>query len=189
MRDNKEIILTGFGTFGDLASNPSEKLINSLKSELQNELYQLFVLPVSYSYCSDWSKAHISESTSLVIHFGVSAKSKVINLETVGRNVIGSSQDIDGFVPGSKVIENGQNTIQTELDLDKVCKELQKTGFKCELSDNAGDYLCNYILYKSLMIAPERSFFVHVPPEEQTSIEELKRFTLALIRNLLDQVK
>ena len=189
MRDNREIILTGFGTFGDLASNPSEKLINSLKSELQDELYQLFVLPVSYSYCSDWSKVHISESTSLVIHFGVSAKSEVIQLETTGRNVIGTTKDIDGSIPGIKVIEHGPDTIQTELDLDRVCKELQKNCFKCELSDNAGDYLCNYILYKSLTIAPGKSLFVHIPPEEKISIEELKRFTLALIRNLLDQVK
>ena len=189
MSVDKKIIITGFGPFGEIPSNPTEKLIRSLEKELQDELYQLYVLPVSYSYCADWSEDHISESTSLVIHFGVSAKSNIVQLERTGRNVIGQASDIDGSALGEKVIEGGPETLQSELKIDLVCSELNKQGFKCELSDNAGDYLCNFILYKSLRVAPGKALFVHVPPESELSIEDLKAFTLNLIRNLQDQVK
>ena len=186
---DQEIIITGFGPFGDVSSNPTEKLVLSLKEKLQNKLYQIFVLPVSYSHCTHWSEKHITESTSLVIHFGVSAKSKTILLERTGRNSVGSSIDVNGEIVAETISENGPDVIETKLDLALVCQLLKDEGFKCELSDNAGDYLCNFIYYKSLTIAQNRSVFVHVPPEEEISIEELKSFTLALIRNLRSQVE
>lgn len=188
MSVEKEIILTGFGPFGDISSNPTEKLINSLKDELQDKLYQLYVLPVSYDFCSSWSEEHISDSTSLIIHFGVSAKSNVIQLERTGKNIIGSSADVNGKAPQRKILESGPEEIQSKLDLESVQKELGEKGFNCEVSDNAGDYLCNFILYKSLMIAPEKSLFVHVPPENVVSVPDLKDFTLELLRSLQCQV-
>ncbi len=189
MGDKKEILLTGFGPFGDVKSNPAEKLILSLKEQIQDELYQFFVLPVSYSYCSNWSAENITELTTLVIHFGVSAQSKIIQLERTGHNVIGSSIDVDGMSPGGKILQNGPETIQSGLNLELVCNQMNNKGFKCELSDNAGDYLCNFIFYKSLNTAAEKSLFVHIPSEREVSLEDLKEFTLELIRNLLDQVK
>lgn len=189
MSDKKEIIITGFGPFGDLSSNPSEKLINSLKSELQDELYRLFVLPVSYDYCSSWSENNISQKTSLLIHFGVSVKSETILLERTGRNIIGSSSDIDGESPERKILDEEVDVIQSGLDLISVKSEMNSNGFDCDISDNAGDYLCNFILFKSLRVAQDRTLFVHVPPEKELSIEELKTFTLELLRSLQDQVK
>ena len=189
MRAKKEIIITGFGSFGDVLSNPTEKLIKSLKEELRDELYQLYVLPVSYSYCSSWSEEHISESTSLVIHFGVSVKSRAIQLERIGRRVVGSSLDVDGKCYHRKTVDGELDSIQTALDLHLLQQELLEKGYLCEVSDNAGDYLCNFILFNSLKIAPEKSLFVHVPPEEELSAEELKSFTLELIRSLRSQVE
>jgi len=188
MSDKKEIILTGFGSFGSLTSNPTEKLILSLKKRLQDELYQFFVLPVSYSYCSSWSEENISSSTSLVIHFGVSAKSNVIQLERTGHNIIGETNDIEDFRPSDKICEIAPELIKTGLDLESLMQKMNTSGFQCEVSDNAGDYLCNYILYKALSIAKDRSFFVHVPPEEVLSIPDLEKFTLELLRNLQSQV-
>ena len=188
MKSNEEIIISGFGPFGDISSNPTEKLIDALKEELQDELYQLYVLPVSYDYCLNWSQEYISDSTSLVIHFGVSAKSKIIQLERTGRNVIGSGNDVEGVSLREKISDDGPALIQSKLDLDLVCIELNSRGMPCEVSDNAGDYLCNFILYKSLLVAQEKTVFVHVPPEDEVPLEELKKFTLELIRSLRSQV-
>lgn len=189
MRAKKDIIITGFGSFGEVLSNPTEKLIKSLKEELRDELYQLYVLPVSYSYCSSWSEEHISENTSLVIHFGVSATSHVIQLERTGRRGVGSNVDVDGECYQRKTVDGELDSIQTGLDLHLLRQELLEKGYSCEVSDNAGDYLCNFILFNSLKIAPQKSLFVHVPPEDEVSIEELKSFTLELIRSLRSQVK
>lgn len=185
----RKIILTGFGPFGELQSNPTEKLIHSLEETLENELYQFFVLPVSYSYCSGWSEKHISDEVCLVIHFGVSAKSEVIQLERSGRNIAGSTKDVDGNCHGSKILKDGPEKIQSSLDLKRLCKQMNGADFQCEVSDNAGDYLCNFILYKSLCVAAEKTLFVHVPPESKMPISELKEFTLEMIRNLLAQVE
>lgn len=189
MSRNKEVIITAFGPFGDVTSNPTEKLINSLKEELQDELYRLFVLPVSYSYCSNWVKDHISAESSLVIHFGVSAKSKIIQLERTGRNLVGSSADVDGKFLQGKIVAEEIGSIQSGLDLNSLKANLNSKGFPCDVSDDAGDYLCNFILFKSLCVAPRRTLFVHVPPEEEMSIGALKAFTLELLRSLQDQVK
>mmetsp|Transcript_21693 Transcript_21693/g.30414 ORF Transcript_21693/g.30414 Transcript_21693/m.30414 type:complete len:186 (-) Transcript_21693:594-1151(-) len=184
MGERGKIILTGFGAFGNVTSNPTEKLILSLQEELQeDELYQFYVLPVSFSHCSNWSEEHILDTTCLIIHFGVSESSRIIQLETTGRNIIGKRKDVNGHSQGGQIIENGPGQIETKLDLCLVNRDPD-----CEISHNAGDYLCNFIFYKSLLVAPEKTLFVHVPPEEVVSIDELKNFTLKMIRNLQSQV-
>lgn len=184
---DKKVIITGFGSFGNVQSNPTEKLINSLKDELAEELYQFFVLPVSYNHCNSWSEQNISSSTQLVIHFGVSAKSQIIQLEKRGHNITGCSPDIEGVADSGKIVEGLPGTIETGIDTARLRKELNANGFPCEVSENAGDYLCNYIYFKSLIIVPEKVLFVHVPPEEFLSIEKLKEFSLELIRTLKSQ--
>lgn len=185
LNDTKQkVILTGFGPFGEVKENPTQKLIELLKNEMQNELYQFFILPVSYEYCSEWSSKNIDSNTSLVVHFGVAANSKLIRIERTAKNLIGSSNDVDGTSGQGKISESDSTIIQTGIDVPELVDSLCSSGMECEVSDDAGDYLCNYIFFKSLQVKSDQVLFVHVPPEKELPLSELKKFTFKLLGNL-----
>lgn len=185
LNDTKQkVILTGFGPFGEVKENPTQKLIELLKNEMQNELYQFFILPVSYEYGSEWSSKNIDSNTSLVVHFGVAANSKLIRIERTAKNQTGSSNDIDGISGQGKISGLEIETIQTGIDVSGLVDSMCASGLECELSDDAGDYLCNYIFFKSLQVKSDQVLFVHVPPEEELPLSKLKEFTLKLLGHL-----
>lgn len=185
LNDTKQkVILTGFGPFGEVKENPTQKLIELLKNEMQNELYQFFILPVSYEYCSEWSSKNIDSNTSLVVHFGVAANSKLIRIERTAKNQTGSSNDIDGISGQGYISELETETIQTGLDVSGLVDSMCASGLECELSDDAGDYLCNYIFFKSLQVKSDQVLFVHVPNEKELPLSKLKEFTLKLLDHL-----
>ena len=64
--------------------------------------------------------------------------------------------------------------MKTVLPVEAMCESLKKIGYKCEVSNSAGKFLCNFIYYASLLEGQVRgipSLFVHVPPFEVFNFE------------------
>ena len=137
-----KVLITGFGSFGSVTSNPSELLVQELQ-KINFSAFKLYseVLPVDYQFCRSWISSQ-KENYDLVIHLGISPKATLTQLESIAKNTCSNVPDITGFVHESKIDVLGPNEIQTSLDLmlavDNAC-------FSCELSEDAGSYLCNFI--------------------------------------------
>lgn len=59
-----------------------------------------------------------------------------------------------------------EHLICTTLPVDAMNEELARKGHNCVVSHTAGEYICNYIFYLSLMEGSSRgipSLFIHVP--------------------------
>ena len=100
--------------------------------------------------------------------------------ETVARNWVGTTADVRGVVAGPSLIEpDGPPIITSSLSVTLP------DGDHWEASDNAGDYLCNYIFFRAARRFPERRVcFIHVPPFEVLSPDE----QLAELNRMLEQL-
>ena len=72
------------------------------------------------------------------------------------------------------------------FDLDPVCSDL--CDEKVRVSDNAGEYICNYMFYSALKHAEKidscTALFVHFPTFQNVAQEEQVTFVKALIKKL-----
>lgn len=173
MANGPRLLVTGFGPFPGAPENPTATLVRALAKVSPEKFgasaFKAVALPTDYR--RSWAalrRLYLSFAPDVVVHFGLSAGIEAIHLECVGRNSVDSKKpDAAGYAPASSVLSaKGLETLASTFPAQKIAVALKKAGFAAALSDDAGDYVCNATLYRSLFAAPARRVgFVHVPPE------------------------
>lgn len=167
-----KILITGFGPFPGFDENPSETLVRNLNPRVPGTEIVKEIVP------TEWERSRILFDTAtkihapnLLIHFGVGLNEGHLKLERCAKNFAADRPDASGSCPSANFIDpNGPSTYQTNLPLIEIADELTNELFPAQISDDAGDYLCNYLYYLSLNYverkANERTaLFIHIPPE------------------------
>lgn len=145
------VFVTGFGPFGKVKDNPSGWLA-------RNSGRPFAELPVTFEAVDEFLAGFDPSGYRAVLHIGVAAGSRVMRLETRGRNIIGETADVSGAVQAGEITPFAPD-LRSRIwaDGDAVKGETR-------WSNNAGSYLCNYLLYRSLERFPDaRIGFLHVP--------------------------
>lgn len=186
----KKFLVTGFEAFLDVTSNPTEILANNLKDHVSDH-YDLIlkVLPVEYD--KSWyelQKLVETHKPDLVLSFGVARHRSQIQFERIGINFRSQNlKDNTGrLMTASALIESGPDGIFTNLNLEEIVENLKSKNIEVDISNTAGTYVCNSILYKTLnTYKSDECFigFVHVPLEYSNS-DELFNTTV----NILDSI-
>jgi pyroglutamyl-peptidase len=179
--------VTAFGSFSGVEDNPTEELLQSdLASSFNGEIIKS-VLPVDYKVCSDWFAENIDDNVDCLVHLGVAVNRSENSLEKVAVNRCGTQADINGVINSPKISPSGKDFYETELDLQLLIRQLNSSAGQVKVSQDAGDYLCNFIYYKSLEMAASLKtsvLFVHIPPFEKISLVQQKVFLSELIDGL-----
>lgn len=180
-----EIVVTGFEPFGYHAFNPSISACRAAAESLEKAVIE--VLPVTFAAASngDWLCG-----AGFYLHFGLAAGSSAIRLERTATNdkgirTHGGESDEQQMRPLDK---DGPEQLQTELPVEDCGRELEKKlkvkGFEIniELSDDAGNYICNAVYYRTLRAAEasdgnweHRSLFVHLPKMSELTARSIGR--------------
>ena len=171
------ILITGFGPFGDVADNPSSRVGKALAFNWQEADHVEFVeLPVSYSYVESNLPTILDQRKwDIVLMLGVAGRSKKIRLERFGRN------RIDRSLLGSDGQQYEQSVIKREgvprhkslAPIDEIISKMRSEQFAIRKSVDAGQYLCNFSYYLALNHAANLqssrwTLFVHLPPDHDT---------------------
>jgi pyrrolidone-carboxylate peptidase len=168
------ILLTGFGPFAHISENPS--WILARKSG-----FPATELAVTFDAVETFLDSVDPESFEVLLMIGVAARSRVLRLERVGRNRIGPYPDASGSVREGEISVQGPHTLKSTLwRPDHVIKP--GTRF----SNHAGDYLCNYALYRALQTFPtKRVGFLHIP--EFKTVKESRQ--AELLQDLIARIR
>lgn len=168
------ILVTGFSSFPGAPRNPTERLIAELEGRGATLAalgdVRLAVLAVEYRALPQaLSRLGADFAPDVAIHFGLSGRAGGFMLERLARNAVGPLPDNAGHVPQARTICALADAYPSTLPLDEMRAALQAAGLPVDWSDDAGDYLCNYLFYHSRAgladgFAPPLSGFVHVPP-------------------------
>lgn len=74
-----------------------------------------------------------------------------------------------------EVIGKKENTLyKTDFNYSKIKEDIQKTGYKVYISEDAGNFLCNNLYYNGLKYIKEKNInckmiFIHIPKIENIS--------------------
>ena len=154
------IYITGFGPFGEILINPSEGIANYIE---KTHNYKTNIIDVNKLAVDNYfSTIKKQDRAILFLHFGVHPFISNIHVEKYSYNVYQMGEVIDSrYDLGSKV--------ETDYDLSPLETEFM-------ITNTIGDFICNYIYYKSLLLTKSfndgsTSLFFHIPNK---NISELK---------------
>lgn len=150
-----KLIITGFKPFLKNEVNPTEILVNKLK----NEGYNTKVLDVTYKEVDEFIDS-LKEDTFL-LSLGLAQSRKSLSIEKYGYNKINNhTKDNSGFIPKIDVINQSlKEKIETNINIEKLLP-LIKDSY---ISEDPGNYLCNYIYFKGLNKLNNNALFIHIP--------------------------
>lgn len=165
------VLLTGFGPFPRVPENATATLVPAIAERARAELphCQIFydVLPVEWVRGREVAARLIAEhEPDLILHFGVSDQAQGFVIETVARKRCQCAADAAGELPPLELMELAATTmLPVSLPCDAILEELRAMALPVELSEDAGGYLCNAVLFNSLSDAHQGQHigFIHVP--------------------------
>ena len=170
-----KILVTGFEAFSGVERNPSEDVARRLGGVGVDS----FVLPVTRDAGRIVGELVVG-GYDIVLHFGINIHIDRLELERVAINLYDSSKpDNDGYVAlEDAVVEGGPAAYFSTLGVKEVARVLKRECVPCAVSNSAGTYICNLVLYHSLHAASLRGLdsrigFVHVPPLSRDISEEV----------------
>ena len=150
------ILLTGFGPFPGIEVNASARLAGLLARRARRRWPHARV--TSAILPTEWRRgpdrlAVLWETLTpeVALHFGVSTHAIGLDIEIVGRNACTNHEDARGAHPLSILhAEDGPETYSSTFPAREIVAALAARGIPGCISDDAGTYLCNAILYRSL---------------------------------------
>lgn len=177
------VLVTGFPPFPGVSTNPSQTLIDALRiGLLQIDGVEIIpaTVPVEYQGVEEvFDQLLVDVQPDVVLSFGVGRHSHSLRFESLAVN-----QD-DASIPDnageirteSRIIKTGPEQIATQFDLDTLFKLLSSQGIPAEISQNAGRYVCNHLLYYGSYYQdrsnhPYQFLFTHLPSMENGFVLE-----------------
>ena len=173
-------LLTGFGPFLEVVSNPTERLVRHFdgRSVSGHNLTGL-VLPVSYLRASRMlieALEHgdeLGRPFDLVWMLGVATSASAWRVERFGRNRNDAVADADGNLPSEVIAQHGPEVLESTIPVASVVLALESGNLPAVPSDSAGGYLCNHEYYTALLHIQQsgsgaRAGFLHVPEDNLT---------------------
>ena len=154
-------MITAFGSFPGVEVNPSELLLDQLKEKMRDGIHQysFILLPVEYDYCERWIE-NLKEDYHLVIHLGVASNSEINRVELRAKNFCGKTADMKGEANFGRISKSSLDDLYTELSLEFLN---ETHSYPVSISEDAGDYLCNFLYFKSLKKHPHKKVvFYHL---------------------------
>lgn len=195
-----KIIVTGFDPFGGETINPSIECVKALPEIEGVELIRLELPTVFKESAKRLNEVINDVKPDAVLSVGQAGGRPGITMERIAINVD------DARIPDNISQQPIDETIQTEgeaayfttLPIKRIVKAIREAGISAEVSNSAGTFVCNHIMYQSLFAAtkadkPFKAGFMHIPfiPEQTTdkpslALEESTRALQIAIETIRD---
>ena len=174
-----KILLTCFEPFNKKSTNTTMQLIEKIYLDY---IYKI-TLPVSYEMSViELKKAYNIYKPDLIISLGEANRTKNVEIEKFAHNLMHASiPDNDGVIKLNEKINNNDLCLTPSYDVFKMVKKLEHDGYKVIMSQTAGSYICNLIMYIILEMKNNQDLidaaFIHIPHLEDNESEDLEHYS------------
>lgn len=171
----KTLLLTGYEPFLNFKTNPTDTAVRLFDGQMIND-YKVIgkVYPVKFKEIDDLIKTDIENvNPDAIINLGLAGGIHTIDLERIAVNCIDGRADNDGFKPdGEKIYADGPDGLFSTLPLKHFEEVLKSKQIPVRISNSAGTYLCNNVMYTALYQLQEQgreipAGFIHVPANHE----------------------
>ncbi|MGP4078923.1 pyroglutamyl-peptidase I [Pseudalkalibacillus sp. R45] len=178
----KKLLLTGFEPFLDHGVNPTELIVINLDGKTIGGFSVVGrVLPVEFHRSAEVLVDHVRElEPDAVVCLGLAAGRDKITPERVAININDGVPDNSGRNPVDEtIVEDGPAAYFSTLPIRKMVNALRNSRIPAEISNTAGTYLCNNVMYSLLHVYEGKgetipAGFIHVPASFELSVENGK---------------
>ena len=197
-----KIIVTGFDPFGGEKINPSIECVKALTEIEGVELIRLELPTVFKESAKRLNEVINDVKPDAVLSVGQAGGRAGITMERIAINVDDaripdniSQQPID-----EEIQVEGEAAYFSTLPIKRIVKAIREAGISAEVSNSAGTFVCNHIMYQALFAAtkadkPFKAGFMHIPfiPEQTTDkpslpLEESTKALQIAIETILDYI-
>lgn len=169
------VLITGFDKFGGESINPSSLCVNSLSDVIDNIEIKKVTLPTVFKDSSRVLEENIkSFSPNIVICVGQAGGRSKITPERIAINIDDARiPDNIGNSPIDETIrKDGENAYFSTLPIKAIVDELNKNNIPSAISNTAGTFVCNHIMYEALYLTTKnypniKAGFIHIPYIEE----------------------
>jgi pyroglutamyl-peptidase len=168
------VLVTGFEPFGGAATNPSQRIVESLDRVAKA------LLPVSYARAADELRRAVRETShDVVICFGQADGRAQISVERFAHNLDEAATTDNDEAPGSGTVIDpaGPAAYSSTLPVDEIVDALRADGIPAAPSRDAGGFLCNHVFYVLMRVLEQErptaiGGFMHVPLLPEQALEK-----------------
>jgi len=192
------IYLTAYGPFAHFQTNPTQELLETIiknKNEYEtnktsidfNKVFEVTVDYVNKNFHiveDEVNKNNINkDELHLIISYGQADIRNLITIESQSENFI-----YDLIIKQKIDMNLNEKYIKSLVNVEKIVEIINKDNIiQCEVSNDAGTYLCNYIYFKSIEFCKKnkdnvKSIFVHIPLFKNLNLEKNLLFFKELIK-------
>lgn len=168
----KSVLLTGFDPFAGEELNPAGELIRELAgTEIKGFKVEVLEVPTERYRSLKLIEEKITElNPRIVISIGQAGGRTAISIERVAINVDDYRiEDNKGNQPvDEKINQAGPAAYFSTLPVKAMLRELHRNDIPAELSNSAGTFVCNHLMYGVLDYLEQNSLdisagFIHLP--------------------------
>ena len=166
-----KVLVTGFDPFGGESINPAWEAVKVIKDEIAGaEVVKMQIPTVVGKSIAKIHDKMVEINPDIVIAVGQAGGRFGVTPERVAINVTDARiPDNEGNQPIDEVIfEDGDAAYFSNLPLKAMVQAIKDAGYPSVLSNTAGTYICNHVMYGILYYIQKefpnaRGGFIHVP--------------------------
>ena len=184
----KKLLITGFDPFGGAAVNPSWLAVEQLPGRVGDFEIQKRMIPTVFGAAAE---AVLEEAEKVqpdvILCVGQAGGREAVTPERIAVDIRDARiADNAGNQPrGEFVVPEGPTAYFATVPVEKMAEGIRQAGIPATVSNSAGAFVCNDVLYSLLHHyhgTQTKVGFIHVPyiPEQGSPALELERITSAL---------
>ena len=165
-----KILVTGFDPFEGEPTNPAIESVKRIDNEIEGAEIIKLEIPTVFQKSADVVEAKIREiNPDVVLSVGQAGGRYGITVERVAINQDDARiEDNEGNKPIDTAIrEDGAPAYFATLPIKAMVEEIKKENIPASVSNTAGTFVCNHIMYQDLYLAEKygniKAGFIHVP--------------------------
>ncbi|MDD3222668.1 MAG: pyroglutamyl-peptidase I [Clostridia bacterium] len=196
--NQKNILITGYEPFGGDAVNPSLDLAKTLSGTVYKDfVFQYAKIPVNRQKCvPTMIEAIQCYQPEIVICTGLAYGRAAISIERTAVNIADFPfPDNEGYIALNESIDpTGDTAYFSTLPIRAIMKNIQQAGIPAYVSNSAGTYCCNMLMYGTLNYIKKnnldiRAGMLHVPYTPDMAITKGSDMPSMSLNNMIQAIK
>ena len=166
-----KVLITGFDPFGGEKVNPALEAVKALPDNIAGaEVIKIEIPTVFRKSLERIEENIVKHNPDIVIsvgqaggRFGVTPERVAINIDDARIEDNEKNQPLD-----ITIFEDGENAYFSNLPIKAMVKEMKDNGIPSAVSNTAGTFVCNHVMYGILYMIDKKypgvkGGFIHVP--------------------------